>query len=54
MALVSSVCSSVVRLPDVLLASISSESMTLLAAMRLIDFSPVAGFGSWPRNRPAF
>lgn len=54
MALVRRVCSSSVRLPLVFSASISSESITLFAATRLIDFFPVEGCGSWPRKSPAF
>ena len=50
----SSSVSSLVRLPLVLMASISRESSTVAAALRLTDVSPVAGFGSCPRNRPAF
>lgn len=43
MAALSSFSSSVVRLPLVFSAIISSESMTLDAALRFRFFSPVAG-----------
>ena len=43
-----------VKFPAVFTTSISRDSMTLSAAIRFTDFLPVRGFGSWPRNSPAF
>jgi hypothetical protein len=53
-AVESSLVSEFVRFPRVLEASISSESITEVAARRLTCFSPLSGFGICPRNNPAF